>query len=127
MTARDEQGRFLPGHSLAGPGRPKRTTEIEYLNATAQKVSLDKWGDIVERAIDDAVKGDKDARRWLSDYLIGKPPSFGELRGGDAALLAQLLEKFKRLGQSPGDLFEAMLRELAALETAEVDDDECDE
>ena len=124
MTTRDEYGRYLPGHALAGPGRPKRITEVQYLEATASKVSLEKWGEIVDKAIDDAIKGDKDARRWLSDYLVGKPPSFGELRGGDAALLSQLLEKFKRLGKSPGELFEAMLREFATLEEAEAELDD---
>ena len=31
------------------------------------------WAAIIERAIADAKEGDKDARKWLSDYAVGQP------------------------------------------------------
>ncbi|KAA0211153.1 hypothetical protein EDM80_11880 [bacterium] len=31
------------------------------------------WGRIVERAIADALEGDRHAREWLGNYLLGRP------------------------------------------------------
>ena len=31
------------------------------------------WAAIIERAVADAKEGDKDARKWLSDYAVGQP------------------------------------------------------
>ena len=31
------------------------------------------WAAIIERAIAGAKEGDKDARKWLSDYSVGQP------------------------------------------------------
>jgi len=39
-------------------------------------VTPTKWKAIVERAIKDACKGDKAARQWLANYLLGKPGEF---------------------------------------------------
>lgn len=69
---RDEQGRFLTGNP-GGPGRPKRTTERDYLAVVLSACPPDKWQEIVERAVDDATDGDPQARNWLASYLIGKP------------------------------------------------------
>lgn len=65
-------GQFQPGNP-GGPGRPPRQTEAEYLRATLAAVSLDAWEKIVQRAVQDALQGDHQARAWLSAYLLGKP------------------------------------------------------
>lgn len=57
-----------------GPGRPKRETERAYLNVMRSKVSLEDWGKVVKKALDDAKKGDSVARAWLSKYLVGDDP-----------------------------------------------------
>ena len=56
-----------------GPGRPKKEREARYLEITLNTVTFEKWGDVVKKALEDALKGDKDARKWLSDYLVGVP------------------------------------------------------
>lgn len=71
-NGRDKRGRFTPGHA-GGPGRPKRDTEREYLDALIGAVSLADWREIVLRAVEDAKDGDKDARAFLAKHLIGDP------------------------------------------------------
>jgi hypothetical protein len=66
-------GTFAPGNS-GGPGRPRRRTEQEYLAALVEGVSLDDWGAIVKRAVDDAKLGNYRARDWLGKYLVGDDP-----------------------------------------------------
>lgn len=71
-NGRDANGRFLPG-GPAGPGRPPRQTERAYLEALSEACPLDKWVQIVARAVEDAIGGDDKARGWLASYLIGRP------------------------------------------------------
>ena len=69
---RDKNGQFAKGNP-GGPGRQKRKTEEKYLRALQKCVKAKDWKAICERAIIDAKKGDRSARQWLSDYLLGKP------------------------------------------------------
>jgi hypothetical protein len=69
---RDDSGRFAPGNP-GGPGRPRRATEGDYLAALSEAVPMERWGEIVATAIDQAVAGDAKAREWLGSYLAGKP------------------------------------------------------
>jgi hypothetical protein len=71
---RDEKGRFVKGNpgNPNAKGRPKRKTEDKYLR-TLQQCAAKEWKAICERAVKDAKGGDKAARQWLSDYLLGKP------------------------------------------------------
>lgn len=43
------------------------------LDAIRAAVKPEDWTAIAQRALDDAKGGDRAARQWLSDYLIGKP------------------------------------------------------
>jgi hypothetical protein len=85
MTKRDERGRFVKGETGNPNGRPKRVTETEYLDATVESVSILDWREIVVKAREDAKGGDAVARKWLSDYLIGKPPDTVRVSGNDNA------------------------------------------
>lgn len=124
MTDRDEKGRFTPGRQAApGPGRPSRASERAYLEAMISVVSLDDWKAITRRAVSEAKKGNGYARQWLSEYLIGKPPTIIDLRAADAKLLAELLKRFEAHGMTPSEAFEAMMQEFAVLES-EVEGDE---
>ena len=69
---RDGKGRFVKGN-MGGPGRSKRKTEDKYLKALRDSVTSKEWKAICKQAIKDAKKGDRSARQWLSDYLLGKP------------------------------------------------------
>ena len=72
MADRDENGRFVKGWK-GGPGRQNRKTEDKYLLALQKCVKAKDWKAICQRAVIDAKKGDRTARQWLSDYLLGKP------------------------------------------------------
>lgn len=64
--------KFLPGNP-GGPGRPKRSTEEKYLRKLTATVPLQEWREIILTAVDQAKNGDASARRWLSEYLVGRP------------------------------------------------------
>lgn len=77
---RDDKGRFKKGHEGVG-GRPKRETEQAYLEAFKSTVKAEDWIAIIQRAVDDAKTGDKDARKFIADYLIGPPVQKQEIEG----------------------------------------------
>ena len=72
MAERNDKGQFVPG-SGGGPGRPKRRTEDEYLDAMLSRVTLKDWREVVDKAISQAKRGDSLARQWLTNYIIGPP------------------------------------------------------
>lgn len=76
-------GKFQPGNK-GGPGRPKRTTEAAYLDATIGGVTLAAWSVVVARALADAQGGDAKARDWLSQYLLPRPADLAAIRGATA-------------------------------------------
>ena len=85
---RDKAGRFTKGHpgNPNATGRPKRKTEDEYLLALQKCVKPEDWKAICQRAVIDAKKGDRSARQWLSDYLLGKPQQFVDVTSGGEQL-----------------------------------------
>lgn len=77
---RDERGRFGAGnHAAVGRGRPRRSTELDYLAALGDEISLDNWRLICRRALADSLNGDAKAREWISRYALGT---------GEASLMA---------------------------------------
>lgn len=62
---RDAKGRLMPGTAPINPGGRPRNTAV-YLQCSMRHVSLGDWAKIVEKAKEDAIRGDKDARNWLS-------------------------------------------------------------
>lgn len=81
MAERGPDGRFLPGNKTshkggARGGRPRRETEEKYLKAMSETVSIDDWILITRVAVHKAKNGDRYARQWLSEYLIGKPTEY---------------------------------------------------
>jgi hypothetical protein len=72
MADRDGQGRFLPGWK-GGPGRPRRAVEADYLRTLSDAVPLDRWREICDVAVEQALAGDSKAREWSANYLMPKP------------------------------------------------------
>jgi hypothetical protein len=66
-------GRFQKGHP-GGPGRPKRSTEENYLRLTIACVPPERWQKIVKKAVTQAERGDRYAREWLRRILLGDDP-----------------------------------------------------
>lgn len=69
-NGRDRSGKFAKGNA-GGPGRPSRAVERDYLAALSDRCPPDVWAEVVDRAVEDARKGDAAARAWLSKYLLG--------------------------------------------------------
>lgn len=67
---RKSNGQFAVGHS-GGPGRPRRSTEMQYLATLGEIVTIDAWEKICTRAVEDAAKGDSTARSWIAKYVLG--------------------------------------------------------
>jgi hypothetical protein len=67
---RAPNGRFLPGHGIKSPGRPRRDEEAAWLGLLRSEVTDVRWEAIVRKAIEQALRGDPRARGWLSDYVL---------------------------------------------------------
>jgi len=78
-NGRTKTGKFAPGND-GGPGRPPRATEHEYLNTLFNACPLETWQAICEKATAAAQAGDKDARKFLSSYLLPTVPEREQAR-----------------------------------------------
>lgn len=77
MSDRKADGTFAPG-CQPGPGRPAKARELAYLAIAREIVTLDKWRKILHKTVEDATACEdqvarNQARRFLAEYLIGKP------------------------------------------------------
>ena len=81
MPARDENGRFVKGQSGNPNGRPSRKREEKYYEITISACTFADWGRIVKKAVQQALRGDAVARKWLADYLVGTPEQNINLTG----------------------------------------------
>ena len=96
MVERDAHGRFKKGSTGNPNGRPPRATEEEYLCAFNETLTVDDWVRIVRKAITQARGGDRDARRFLADYALGKPEQRMRLRGDkDAPVMLKWINDWR--------------------------------
>ena len=90
---RTKEGKFVKGNG-GGPGRPKRITERAYLDIITSVCTPDIWRGVVNKALEDAQKGDSKAREWLASYVIGKPdhiaPTLKDMAIDEAAGLDEI-------------------------------------
>ena len=80
MAERDEKGRFIPGNK-ASPGRLPKEREERYYEILLSTVTYEEFKAIVNRAKEQAIKGDAVARKWLADYLVGAAIQRTEITG----------------------------------------------
>ncbi len=78
---RDANGRFVKGTG-GGPGRPKKSREQRYYEIMRQRVTFKDWRHIIDVAVARAKAGDKEARKFLAEYLMGKPEQVLNVKGG---------------------------------------------
>ena len=89
---RDSNGRFVKGHTGNPNGRPKKAREERYLEITRTACTFKDWRVIIAKAVEQAKEGDSQARKWLSDYLLGPPAQRHELAGeGGSQLTIRVL------------------------------------
>ena len=72
-NGRNANGTFARGNG-GGPGRPRRAAEESYVHRLAARVTPEHWNRIVDKAIEQAEAGDRHARAWLSECLVGNQP-----------------------------------------------------
>lgn len=91
---RDNAGRFVKGHKLAGPGRPPLAREAALLEGVKAAVSAENVARLLERLFELALKGNTAAAGlWLA-YALGKP--------SETVLEARLSELERVIGQIGG-------------------------
>ena len=72
---RNRLGRFVPGNKAAvgnTGGRARHKEAARFDRAVAEAVTDDELVQIVRRAVLDAMDGDRYAREWLWDRVVGK-------------------------------------------------------
>lgn len=67
---RDKSGRYAPGH-CGGPGRRPVPVELAYLETTRAACPPEEWRRVVEKALEQAIRGEHRAREWLRRVLLG--------------------------------------------------------
>jgi len=71
MTERDAKGRYLPGSSGNPGGRGRRYKEyIQWFNDEMNEADFKA---IVNKAVEQAIGGDRFARDFVASYTLGKP------------------------------------------------------
>ena len=73
MVNRNAKGQLEKGSILNPKGRQPREKEHDYLNIMLNIVTPKRWAIIVNKAADQAERGDAVARKWLADYIVGEP------------------------------------------------------
>ena len=71
---RDAQGHWLKGTSGNPKGRPTSKREEWYWSIMQNTVSFADWRKIIKKAVTQAIAGDRYARQFLADRLLGKDP-----------------------------------------------------
>ena len=67
----EERGRFLARSKKLKLSKSRN--QAVYIQAMSENVSLEDWGKIIKKAVDDAILGDYRARQWIGSYLVGTP------------------------------------------------------
>ncbi len=78
---RDDRGRFVKGITGNPNGRPRKDREVEYYRILINACTPDDWEAIIDKAIEQAKRGDSVARQFLADYLVGAPETNINLKG----------------------------------------------
>ena len=81
MADRDDRGRFLPGHSLPGPGNPWAARVHEHRQAVIAAVTPEEVQQVFRVLLDKALAGDVVAAKVLLDRLFGRAAVFEEDTG----------------------------------------------
>ena len=68
-----ESSVYISGNNFSQMGATQKSLAKAFETVLLAKVTEEVWGKIFDRAIEQAKEGDKDARKWLTDYYVGPP------------------------------------------------------
>lgn len=88
----ENSGQFKKGQSGNPSGRPPKEREIRYMEITQSACTFKDWRLIVKKAVEQAKRGDTQARKWLADYLVGPPVQKQEVSGAGGGALDIVLK-----------------------------------
>jgi hypothetical protein len=69
---KDNLGRFAKGNTFSAVYR-NVSPLAKYRNAFQESISNGDWKKIILKAVEQAIDGDKEARRFVAEYLVGRP------------------------------------------------------
>ena len=103
---RRRDGTFAPGNNASlgisvGKGQSAQEAKRrknKYSAAIEECVTREDMHEVAIRALEDAKGGDRWARDWITDYLIGRPVKRVEQVEGEKDPLSLLLGEFKDNG-----------------------------
>ena len=87
---REANGRFAKGNQIGkgnNGGRPPKRREDRYYEIMMNACTFADWKAIGKKAVEQARGGDKDARKWLADYLIGPAPKKLDVTSGGESIV----------------------------------------
>jgi len=99
MADRDAKGRFIKGNKGNPNGRLPKEREIKYYELTKSNVSESDWTEIVVATVKLAKRGDNQARKWLSDYLIGVPAQKMDLTLSDKRIIVTVMDNIEGVSE----------------------------
>jgi hypothetical protein len=82
VTDHGPDGKFCKGNK-AGPGRPPKALDENFKALIDVAVTPEDWNKIITTAMKQAIRGDTQAREWLTNRRFGKVPDKQELTGRD--------------------------------------------
>jgi hypothetical protein len=89
-NGRKANGHFAKGNQIAkgaGGGRPPKAREQRYHEIAMKSCTFKDWHAIMKTAVNQAKSGDKDARKFLADYLMGPPPKQLDITTGGEKII----------------------------------------
>lgn len=92
---RKTDGTFAKGTSGNPAGRPPKEREEKYHAILLSRVTFADWERIIDKAVEQAKRGDSTARKWLADYLVGPPVERKEVTG-DAGGPIEIVVRYER-------------------------------
>lgn len=89
MADRDEKGRFIKGNK-GSPGRAPREREERYYTILMSSCTFEDWKRIIQKAVEQAKRGDAQARKWLADYLVGAAEQRLDITSGGDKIIVRI-------------------------------------
>jgi len=94
IVKRNDRGQFMKGTSGNKGGRS--SMKSGYIALLKAAVTPAKWKKIINACVQQAIEGDRYARSFLADYVIGRPQQYVELSAvGDSVSKSGFITEYE--------------------------------